>query len=65
MQVIIEQIKASLPEVTYGTPDKNANENDRMPITDIDGMGYIGILHIESVNLCIPVADNSTKHMKY
>lgn len=60
--MVVDQIKALLPDLSQGIPDKNANADDRMPMVDIDGTGYVGILQIQSLELMLPVSGMTAQY---
>ena len=50
---IVEKIHEILPETTYGTWDNYTNIS--MPMVEIDGVNFIGLIEIPSCNVELPI----------
>lgn len=53
LNVIVEDIHKLLPETTYGTWDNSTNIS--MPMVEIDGINFIGLIEIPSYNVELPL----------
>lgn len=54
-RAVVEQMNMLLPQRSVGTPD--SYPHSQMPILEIDGVDYVAMIEIPSMNVNLPVAD--------
>ncbi len=64
-QEIIFEMRGLMPEIQNGVPDSKTNIS--MPMLEIDGMNFIGIIEIPAFNITLPVYStwNTAKLSKF